>query len=411
MRCGTGSSCQPVLTVGKECCLQSLRQAAALIVFAIISLPQRIGQSAVIVLGVAGVVAMLLTVLGISGSLQRVIAGSGRPDRALVLRTGSKSEGQSTLTREDIVAIENAPGIARSEGKPKVSPELLTQYLVQTAQGLRAEVVIRGVDPDAVLARSEIKIIEGRFMRPGLHEVIVGRNARAQYPDLDLQHQISISEAPWSIVGIFDSGGGARNSEVFADSESLMSAIHRNSYNSLLAVLDSPGAFQRFKDFLTATPSISVEAYREPEYYQLQSEAVLQAWSFVAYVVGGIMALGAMIGAANTMYSSVAVRSVEIATLRAVGFKPDAVVIAILTEALFLAVLGAILGTAIVWFLFSGHAITTKVGAGRVITQLRLAPSLILLGMIWAIAISIVGGIFPAVRAARLPIVEALRED
>jgi putative ABC transport system permease protein len=408
MRCGVDSSCQPV---GKECFLQSLKQAAALIIFGIISLPQRIGQSAVIILGVAGVVAMLLTVLGISGSLQRVIAGSGRPDRALVLRTGAKSEGQSALTREDIAAIETAPGIARVDGKPKVSPELLTQYLVQTAQGLRAEVVIRGVDPEAAVARPEIKIIEGRFMRPGLHEVIVGKHARAQYPELDLRRQISISGAPWSIVGIFDSGGGSHNSEVFADSESLMSAIHRNSYNSLLAVLDSPGAFQQFKDFLTTNPSISVEAYREPEYYLLQSESVLQAWAFVAYVVGGIMALGAMIGAANTMYSSVAVRSIEIATLRAVGFRPDAVVIAILTEALLLAVLGAVLGTAVVWLLFNGHAISTKVGAGRVITQLRLAPSLILLGMIWAIAISIVGGIFPAVRAARLPVVEALRED
>jgi putative ABC transport system permease protein len=365
----------------------------------------------VIVLGVAGVVAVLLAVLGVSGSLQRVIAGSGRPDRALVLRTGSKSEGQSALTREDVVAIETAPGIAHTDGRARVSPELLIQYLVETAQARRAEIVIRGVDPDAASVRSEIKVIEGRSVRPGLHEVIVGKNARAQYPELDLHRTIGIAGAPWSIVGIFDSGGGAHSSEVFADSESLMSAMHRNSYNSVLVVLESPGAFRSFKDFLTTNPSISVEAYREPEYYQLQSEAVLQAWSFVAYVVGGIMALGAMIGAANTMYSSVAVRSVEIATLRAIGFRPDSVVIAILAEALFLAVLGAVLGTAVVWFLFSGHAISTKAGAGRVITQLRLAPSLILLGMIWAVAISLVGGIFPAVRASRLPIVEALRED
>jgi putative ABC transport system permease protein len=154
-----------------------------------------------------------------------------------------------------------------------------------------------------------------------------------------------------------------------------------------------------------------VDAYREREYYQEQSETVLRAWSFVAYVVGGIMALGAMIGAANTMYSSVAARNVEIATLRAVGFRPNSVVIAVLTEALLLAILGAILGTAVVWLLFSGNAISTKVGAGRVITQLRLAPSLIMLGMIWAVSISIAGGLFPAVRASRVPIVEALRED
>jgi putative ABC transport system permease protein len=393
--------------------VRSLRQAAALIILGIRSLPQRIGQSAVIVLGVAGVVAVLLAVLGISGSLQRAIASSGKPDRALVLRASSKSEGQSSLTREDIVAIETAPGISRrSSGKARVSPELLTQYhVVDMARGLRAEVIIRGLDPDTSLVRPEIQVIEGRLMQPGLHEVIVGKNARAQYLELELNRQISIAGAPWTIVGVFDSGGDAHSSEVFADSETLMSAIHRNYYNSALVLLNSPDAFQSFKDFLTANPSISVDAYREPEYFQEQSEAVLHAWSFVAYVVGGIMALGAMIGAANTMYSSIAARNVEIATLRAVGFRPNSVVVAVLTEALFLAVLGAILGTAVVWLLFSGNAISTKVGAGRVITQLRLGPSLVLLGMIWAVAISIAGGLFPALRASRLPIVEALRED
>jgi putative ABC transport system permease protein len=393
--------------------MQGLKQAAALIVFGLRSLPQRIGQSLVIVLGVAGVVGVLLTVLGISGSLQRAIAGSGHSDRAVVLRTGSKSEGQSTLTREDVAAIETAPGIAHTDGgKAKVSPELLTQYhLVDTAHALRAEVILRGVDSDPTVTRSEIVVIEGRLTRPGLHEVIVGKNARVLYEELDLNRQIGIAGSPWTIVGIFDSHGDAHSSEIFADSETLMSAIHRNSYNSVLVLLNAPDSFQSFKDFLTASPAISVDAYREPEYYQQQSEAVLHAWSFVAYVVGGIMALGAMIGAANTMYSSVAVRGVEIATLRAVGFRADAVVMAVLTEALFLAILGAILGTAVVWLLFSGHAIGTQVGAGRVMTKMRLGPSLILLGMIWAIAISIVGGIFPAVRASRLPIAEALREN
>jgi putative ABC transport system permease protein len=293
-----------------------------------------------------------------------------------------------------------------------VSPELLTQYhVVDTARALRAEVVIRGVDPDPTVVRSELRLIDGRLIQAGLHEVIVGKNARAQYQELDLGRQIEIAGAPWTIVGVFDSRGDAHSSEVFADSETLMSAIHRNSYNSVLVLLTAPDAFHSFKEFLTTNPSISVDAYQEPEYYQEQSETVLHAWSFVAYVVGGIMALGAMIGAANTMYSSVAARSIEIATLRAVGFRPNSVVMAVLTETLLLAVLGAILGTAIVWLLFSGNAISTKAGAGRVITQLRLGPSLVALGMVWAVAISIVGGLLPAVRASRLSIVEALRED
>ena len=396
-----------------EAALRSLRQAAALILFGMKSLPSRIAQSMVIVLGVAGVVAVLLAVLGISGSLQRVVAGSGRPDRALVLRTGAKSESQSMLTREEVAAIETAPGIRRnSDGKASVAAEILTEYLVvDTARALRAEVVVRGVDPDAAHIRSEIHLIAGRFMRPGLHEVVVGKNARARYQDLDLDRRIVIAGAPWTIVGVFDSGGDAHGSEVFADAETLMPAIHRNSFNSALVQLDSPDSFQSFENFLTANPAVSVDAYREPAYYQLQSETVLHAWSFVAYVVGGIMALGAMIGAANTMYSSVAARNAEIATLRAIGFRPGAVVAAVLTEALFLAILGAVLGTAVVWLLFNGNAISTKVGAGRVITQLKLGPNLMMLGMIWAIGISIVGGLFPALQAARLPIVEALRED
>ena len=393
--------------------LQGFRQAAALIFLGIKSLPLRIGPSAVIVLGVAGVVAVLLAVLGISGSLQGVIARSGQPDRALVLRTSARSEGQSNLSREDAASIENAPGISRTPaGKARASPELLTQYhVVDTARAVRAEIIIRGTDPDLTLVRSEVKIIAGRPLRPGLHEVIVGKNAREQYQELDLNRQIVIAGAPWAIVGVFDSGGDAHSSELFADSETLLSAIHRNSYNSILVLLNSAGDYPSLKDYLTANPSISVDAHREPEYYQEQSEAVLHTWSFVAYVVGGIMALGAMIGAANTMYSSVAARSVEIATLRAVGFRPNSVVLAVLTEALFLSILGALLGTAVVWALFSGHAISTKAGAGRVITQLRLGPSLIMLGMAWAVAISILGGLFPALRASRLPIVEALREE
>ena len=393
--------------------MDSLKQAVVLVIFGIHSLPQRVGQSAVIVLGVAGVVSVLLAVLGISGSLQRVIASSGQPNRALVLRTSSRSESQSSLTREDIVAIEAAPGILRSDsGRARVSPELLTQYrLVDPAQDLRVEVVIRGVDPDPTLMRSELKLMEGRLARPGLREIIVGKNARAQYKELDLSRQIEIAGVPWTVVGIFDSGGDAHSSEIFADSETLMSAIHRNAYNSALVVLSDPDEFHRFKDFITANPSIAADAYAEPKYYQEQSDTVLHAWSFVAYVVGGIMALGAMIAAANTMYSSVAARHVEIATLRAVGFRPTSVAVAVLTEALLLAVLGAILGTVVVWLLFAGNPISTQFGAGRVITQLQLGPALLMLGMVWAIAISTLAGLFPAIRASRQPIAEALREE
>lgn len=392
--------------------MHGLRQALALINFSARSLPQRTGPSVVIVLGVAGVVAVLLAVLGISGSLQRVIALSGRLDRAIVLSTSAKSEAQSALTRENIASIESAPGISRGiGGKPRSSPEAITQYhVVDTARGIRSEVVIRGVGLDPTLVRPEIQILQGRLMNAGRYEVIVGKRAQEQYQELTLGRKISIAGAPWAIVGVFDTGGNAHSSELFADVDTLMSSIHRNSYNSVLVKLSSAEAFRSFKHFLNTDPSISVEVYREADYYGQQSEAVMHAWSFLAYVVGSIMALGAMIAAANTMYSSVAVRSVEIATLRAIGFRPDAVVIAVLTEALFLALLGAILGTVIVWLLFSGNAISTKFGAGRAITRLSLEPSLIALGMLWALAISLVGGLFPAVWAARVPVVEALRE-
>jgi putative ABC transport system permease protein len=391
--------------------VRALKQVLALCFVALKTVPQRWGPSLVVILGVAGVVAVLLSVLAISESLVRTIDGSGRADRAIVLRNSATSENISFIDRESATKISSAPGIRKdSDGRPIVSAEVLSNTRVmRKSDGKRAEVVLRGVSPVALALRPEIKLTAGRMMRPGFYELIVGQAAVAQFRGLQLNDRLVFRGARWVVVGTFESGGDARETELLADAEMLSTAIQRNGFNSISVLLDSPQAIRPFRDALTTDPSLVVKVYRESDYYKMQSEPLRSSWSFVAYVASSIMALGAMFGAANTMYSAVSARSTEIATLRAIGFKPTAVMMSIVVEAVALALLGALLGTAIVWLLFSGGTFSARLGAGAVVSKLSLDFALVGLGIGWACAISVVGGAIPAIRAVRQPIAAALR--
>ena len=389
-----------------------LRQIRAVTWMNLASIPQRFGTSSVIVIGIAGVVAVLISVLAMATGFKRTILATGRDDRAIVLRGGSDSELASTLAREATLTIMDAPGIRKdAAGKPIASAEAVVVVdMPKKSNDSGANVTIRGVGPEGMALRPEIQLIAGRMFQRGLRELIVGSGAQAQFKGLDVGSHIALRGSDWTIVGAFASNGDSHESELLADGETVLSSYRRNLYQSVIVLLDSKAAFAAFKNSLTTNPQLSVDVMREHDYYAHQSQRMSGVLSFIAYVVGGIMAVGALFGALNTMYSAVSVRSREIATLRAIGFGASAVVLSVLIEAMLLSVIGALIGAGLAWIFFNGNVVST-LGSNftQVVFHLAVSPSLVVLGIIWACVIGLVGGLFPAIRAARLPVATALR--
>jgi putative ABC transport system permease protein len=390
------------------------RQIGAVTAMNFKSLPHRVGTSIVIVIGIAGVVAVLVSVLAMSTGMLETMENSGRDDRAIVLRNGSAAESGSALARDAARLIQDAPGVKRdSAGKPIASAESLRLVnLFRKEDGAEVNVALRGVGPQLAELRPEVKIIQGRMFRTAVTELIVGKAAHAEFKGLNMGDQIKTRGATWTVVGVFSSGGDSHESGLMTDAETLIAADQRGGFQSVTVMLESTAAFQKFKDALTANPALAVDISREREYYRRQSETIGRVIYVIAYVVGGIMAIGAIFSALNTMYSAVSARLREIATLRAIGFGPTAMVMSVLTEALLLAFIGGVIGAAIAWLFFNGHQVSTSAGgaaAGHLIFELSVSPALIATGILWAITIGLIGGLFPAVRAARLPVATALR--
>ncbi len=366
------------------------------------SIPQRAGISAVIVTGIAVTVAVMVSVLAMAAGFGKTLANTGREDRAMVLRGGSQSELASTISRDNALTILDAKGIRRSvDGKVVGSAEMVgIVNLKQKNTGTKANVTLRGVGPKALELRPEIKIVSGRMFRPAVRELIVGKSALAQFQGLELGNHLNFRDGEWIVVGVFDSNGDSHESELMGD-----------AFQSVTVMLDSKREFDAFKDQLTTNPTLSVEVKRETEYFAEQSKQLSKLLFFVAYIVGGIMAVGAVFGALNTMYSAVSSRSLEIATLRAIGFGALPVVISVFVESLLLALIGGVLGAAVAWLFFNGNSVNT-LGSNftQVVFQLTVTPSLAFGGIVVACIVGLVGGLFPAIRAARLPIATALRE-
>jgi putative ABC transport system permease protein len=392
--------------------MNMLRQIRAVTWMNLTSIPQRFGTSSVIVVGIAGVVAVLISVLAMATGFKRTIVATGRDDRAIVLRGGSESELASTLSREATLTIMDAPGIRKdSAGKPIASAEAVVVVdMPKKSNDSGANVTIRGVGAQGMALRPEIHIVAGRVFQQGLRELIVGSGAQAQFKGLDVGSHIALRGSDWTIVGAFESNGDSHESELLADGETVLSAYRRNLYQSVVVRLESKDSFAAFKNSLTTNPQLSVDVMREHDYYAKQSQRMSNVLSFIAYVVGGIMAVGALFGALNTMYSAVSVRSREIAPLRAIGFGASAVVVSVLIEAMLLSVIGALIGAGLAWVFFNGNVVST-LGSNftQVVFRLAVGPSLVVLGIVWACVIGLVGGLFPAIRAARLPVATALR--
>ena len=387
------------------------KQLVAVILMSLQTLPQRSGSSSVIVIGIAGVVAVLVSVLAMGAGFRHTLADTGRPDRVIILRGGSDAELNSNLTRTDIATISNAPGLAQdANGKALLSSELTVVNVPKIDTGTDANVTLRGVGLKLTEVRPELKVVDGRMFRPAVRELIAGVGASKQFRGLGVGSVLHLRNADWTVTGLFTSNGDVHESELLADVDTVGSSIERNGYSSAVALLTSAAEFTRFKDALTTDPQLKVDVQREPDYYAAQSKQLTKIINVVGKTVAIIMAIGAMFGALNSMYSAVAARGLEIATLRAIGFGALPVLLSVMTEALLLSLIGGIIGASLAWLFFNGHSVSTLGGAfAQVVFQLTVTRALIITGIIWACAIGLLGGFFPALRAARLPVAEALR--
>jgi putative ABC transport system permease protein len=391
--------------------MRALRQMLAVAYMNLLSLPQRVATSFVIVVGIAGVVSVLIAVMSLSTGLEQTLASTGRDNRAMIVYEDALSETASTLTRDAVLRIADAAGIARdADGKPLMSAETLaTVNLPVAGSRTLATLTVRGVSQQSVLLRPEVQLIEGRQARAGLYELIAGRAAQQRFGNLAVGSRVKLGESDWTIVGAFESGGDAHEAELLADAETLLSAYRRATFNSVTAKL--AGGIETLQGALNADPALSVNAVRESSYYTQHSKAFSGVLAIIAHFVASIMAVGAVFAALNTMYSVVSTRTTEIATLRAIGFGGGAIVMSVLAEALVLALIGAALGSALAWLFFNGNTVSTVGGAGipSVIFHLRIGIELMVLGMTWACAVGLIGGLLPAFRAARLSVADALR--
>ncbi len=389
------------------------KQISAVTAMNLRSLPERLAPSLVVVIGVAGVVGVLVSVLGMATGLSRAFGNTGDPSRAIVLHKAATSEGFSNIDVGWVGPIEDAPGILRGpKGEIAASPEYVVGVnLPKRSDGVEAGVTLRGTGAAAFLVHPEWRIVAGRMFRPGLREVIVGSAAAGEFSGLDIDHQVDLGGNLWTVVGRFTSAGDSHDSEVLADVRTLMSAFNWGAYSSVTVRLDSPTAFDRFRQVLIATSSLEIDVDREQDYYSGQAKAITSLLYLLSTVVGAIMGIGAIFTDLNTLYSAVAARTAEIATLRAIGFGPSGVVVSVLAEALLLSLLGALLGAAIAWLLFNGHALSTGGGEfnSDVSFRLLVGPELFGVGIVWACVIGFLGGLLPAIRAARLPVAVTLR--
>ncbi len=377
------------------------------------SLPQRSGSSLVAVIGVAGVVLVFVAVLSMAYGFQRTLATGGDAQNVIVLRSASTSELDSTLSGDQVRIVKDTPGLTVGADGPLASGEVYVMVdLPKKSSGLGANVPLRGVEPAARELRSGIEVIEGRWFEPGKNELVAGRGAQGQFSGLEVGQTIKFGQEQWAVVGVLDAGGGLAESELWADVRIVQGAYRRgNNFNSVHARLADTGALVAFKDALSADPRVSLKIVREPEYYAEQSRALSVFIKVVGYGIALLMALGAMFGALNTMYTAVAERSREIATLRALGFSPLPIVASVLIEALLLATAGGVIGGLAAWLLFQGFTVSTLnwQSFSQVVFAFAVTPELLTQGIALALVIGFFGGLLPAVRAARLPVSMALR--
>ena len=388
------------------------RLALAATRLGIASLPQRWGASSVIVVGIAGVVGVLVAMLAMGAGFQATLDSTGDDRTAIVLRGGSQAETNSVITRDQVPLVATLPGIARdAQGRPLLSAELSQVVsLTSLSDGTDVNAQFRGVGDMAWAVHDKVRIVQGRAFKPGLREIVVGEGARTQFRDMEVGKTLTLGNQAWTVVGVFASGD-AHDSELWTDTQTLASTYQRGAYQSISVRTEGEAGFAQFKAAVAADPRLKLDVETTRDYYRKQGGGLNTLISVLGTVIGAIMAIGAVFGALNTMYAAVATRAREIATLRALGFRGLPVVTAVMLETMLLALLGGLLGCAVAWLLFNGYSVST-IGSNfsAVVFKFHVSPELLWSGLKWALGIGLVGGLFPALRAARLPITTALRE-
>jgi putative ABC transport system permease protein len=372
------------------------------------TIPLRLGTSLVIVVGVAGVVGVLVSVLAMSEGFRHTLASTGRPDRVIMLRAGSDSELSSGVGRDQATLLGAIPGVTAT------SAELVVMVdIPRVGEKDPNNVPFRGVQPTAFAIRDELRIVEGRAFTRGVREVIVGRKASRQFAGLDVGSHIAFRDSEWTVVGIFTSGGDVHETEIWADAEVALSAFRRTGFQSVTASLIDPSdaGLAALRETIARDRRLSINTLREPEYYAKQAKVLATLIDILGYSVAVFMAIGATFGALNCMYSAIASREVEIATLRAIGFGGAPVVVSVMIEALALALLGGAAGAALAYVYCDGASLSTLNFStfSQVAFDFRVTRALIVRGLLGALAIGLAGGLLPAIRAARLPVTVALR--
>ncbi|MCI0537943.1 MAG: FtsX-like permease family protein [Verrucomicrobiales bacterium] len=389
-------------------------QVAAVTWFGLCTIPRRKGSAIAAAVGIAGVVTVFVGVLSIAQGFRHAVTATGRDDIAVVLRDGANNEMSSGLGREDVRVIKDAPGLARENETAAASAELFVIINIpKRSTGTDANVPFRGVETAGPEIRGNLKLLQGRMFERGRNEVIAGVNAAREFAGLDVGQTLKLGRTEWNVVGIFSAGGGVGESEMWTDATVLQAAYQRgDSYQSVYAKLMSPGKFQEFKDALTSNPQIKVKVARQNEFYADQSTATTAFISIPGTIIALMMALGALLGALNTMYNAVASRGREIATLRALGFGATPVVCSVLIESLVLALAGGSIGGLGAYLAFDGYGAATMNFQtwSQIAFAFAVTPQLLARAIALAAIIGLIGGLFPAIRAARLPIASALRE-
>jgi putative ABC transport system permease protein len=391
-----------------------LRQALAITGIGIRSIPERWAPSLVIVIGLAGVVAVFTALLAMAAGFESTLRATGRSDAALILRGGSDAELNSAFDRQSTDLIKEEPGILKgADGKPLASAELMVIAELVRKDDVKngANITVRGVEPAAFALRPHLRIVAGRNFTPGLREMIVGRGVLQQFQGANLGQVVRMRGSEWSVVGSFESDD-AHDSELWCDIEVARTTFGRSGSSSVLAALDGPDGLARLKSAVAAEPRLTMDVMREQDYFSGQTRQFRKTIGFLAGIVTIIMALGAVFAALNSMYAAVAARGKEIATLRAIGFGGLPVVVSVMIEPLLLALAGGVLGALIAYALFNNFSVST-LGQNftQVVFDFKVTPELVARGLVIALVIGMLGGLLPAVRAARLPVTVSLREQ
>jgi putative ABC transport system permease protein len=393
---------------------RAFNQLVAVTAMNLRNLPARLGTSLVAVVGIGGVVAVLVSLLSMGEGFRAALDLSGREDVALILRGGSSDELSSTFNREQVNVIASAPGIVRDARGAVASPEFYTIVdLPMRSTGTSANVPFRGVTSRAMEVREGFRIVAGRMFEPGKDEVIVGRGAFSQFGNVDLGREVTWGSHVWRVVGVFEAGGSVSESEVWTDLTVLQGVYRRgNSVQVIRALLTSPGELPRLKRSLEDDPRVNVSVRSEREFYADQSRILITLIRYVGTTIAVLMGIGAVFAALNTMYSAVSSRTKEIATLRALGFGATPVVASVLLEAAVLGLLGGLVGGALVYFGLNGYQASTLNWASfsQITFAFTVTPKLLVTGLLYALALGVVGGLLPGLRAARLPVTVGLRE-